>query len=191
MLIHEANKYFQAGAYETAVNRYEHLLQKEPLNHLYWQRFARLSPLLSTNLKKPAKAYRQAVTLDSTDIHSYWNGAVAFSKINNQLLAKLYLREALNLDPSLRPINILARAKFAQIQKRRDILGSRREEMSKKKSNNSIYRKDGKLKNSFYEKELARLQEELVRLQYWVKEQGLRVVILFEGRDAAGKGWRH
>lgn len=52
----------------------------------------------------------------------------------------------------------------------------------------SIYKKDGKLKNSFYEKELARLQEELVRLQYWVKGQGLRVVILFEGRDAAGKG---
>ena len=60
--------------------------------------------------------------------------------------------------------------------------------MSKKKNNSSIYRKDGKLKTVFYEKELARLQEELVRLQYWVKEQGLRVVILFEGRDAAGKG---
>ncbi len=59
--------------------------------------------------------------------------------------------------------------------------------MSEKKEN-TIYRKDGKLKNTFYEKELARLQEELVRLQYWVKEQGLRVVILFEGRDAAGKG---
>jgi len=39
-----------------------------------------------------------------------------------------------------------------------------------------------------YEKELARLQIELVKLQYWVKEQGLRVLILFEGRDAAGKG---
>jgi polyphosphate kinase len=35
---------------------------------------------------------------------------------------------------------------------------------------------------------LANLQEELVKLQYWVKENGLRVVILFEGRDAAGKG---
>lgn len=46
----------------------------------------------------------------------------------------------------------------------------------------------GKLKTSFYEKELARIQEELVKLQYWVKEKGLRMVILFEGRDAAGKG---
>jgi len=45
-----------------------------------------------------------------------------------------------------------------------------------------------KLKRSVYEEELAKLQEELVKLQYWVKHQGLRVVILFEGRDAAGKG---
>ncbi|MCP4357456.1 MAG: polyphosphate kinase 2 [Chloroflexi bacterium] len=48
--------------------------------------------------------------------------------------------------------------------------------------------KKGKLKRTFYEKELVRLQEELVQLQFWVKEKGLRVVILFEGRDAAGKG---
>ena len=39
-----------------------------------------------------------------------------------------------------------------------------------------------------YEKELARLQIELVKLQEWVKTQGLKVVVLFEGRDAAGKG---
>ena len=40
----------------------------------------------------------------------------------------------------------------------------------------------------FYEKELARLQFELVKLQYWIVHKGLKVVILFEGRDAAGKG---
>lgn len=39
-----------------------------------------------------------------------------------------------------------------------------------------------------YEKELRRLQVELVKLQEWVKHEGLRVVVLFEGRDAAGKG---
>jgi polyphosphate kinase 2 len=39
-----------------------------------------------------------------------------------------------------------------------------------------------------YEKELIRLQVELVKLQGWIKEQGLRVVVVFEGRDAAGKG---
>lgn len=50
------------------------------------------------------------------------------------------------------------------------------------------FKSNGKLKTEFYEKELARLQEKLVKLQYWVKERGLRVVILFEGRDAAGKG---
>jgi len=39
-----------------------------------------------------------------------------------------------------------------------------------------------------YEKELARLQVELVRLQEWVVQKGLKVVVLFEGRDTAGKG---
>jgi polyphosphate kinase len=43
-------------------------------------------------------------------------------------------------------------------------------------------------RNKAYEKELARLQVEISRLQAWVKESGARVVILFEGRDAAGKG---
>lgn len=50
------------------------------------------------------------------------------------------------------------------------------------------YKKSGKLRNEFYESELVRLQEELVKLQYWIKEKGLRVIIVFEGRDAAGKG---
>jgi polyphosphate kinase 2 len=45
-----------------------------------------------------------------------------------------------------------------------------------------------KLKRKDYEKELRRLQAELCLLQEWVKEKGLRVVIVFEGRDGAGKG---
>ena len=49
-------------------------------------------------------------------------------------------------------------------------------------------RKDGRLKRKEYEKELTRLQEELCKLQDWVKYKGLRVIIVFEGRDAAGKG---
>lgn len=45
-----------------------------------------------------------------------------------------------------------------------------------------------KLDPDFYDKELARLQVELVKMQYWVKHAGLKIVIIFEGRDAAGKG---
>jgi polyphosphate kinase 2 len=48
--------------------------------------------------------------------------------------------------------------------------------------------KKGKLKRSFYEEELTRLQVELAKLQSWIRVQGLRVVVIFEGRDAAGKG---
>ena len=44
------------------------------------------------------------------------------------------------------------------------------------------------LSKAEYEKELARLQVELVRLQDWIVQEGLRVVVLFEGRDTAGKG---
>lgn len=48
--------------------------------------------------------------------------------------------------------------------------------------------KSKKIKNKDYEKELAKLQIELVKLQEWIKHDGLRVVVIFEGRDAAGKG---
>jgi polyphosphate kinase 2 len=45
-----------------------------------------------------------------------------------------------------------------------------------------------KLKRKDYEKQLRKLQVELCRLQEWVKYKGLRIIIIFEGRDAAGKG---
>jgi polyphosphate kinase 2 len=45
-----------------------------------------------------------------------------------------------------------------------------------------------KMKRKAYEKEMHKLQVELCRLQDWVKETGERIIILFEGRDAAGKG---
>ena len=45
-----------------------------------------------------------------------------------------------------------------------------------------------RLKRGLYEAELVRLQAELVTMQEWVKREGERVVLVFEGRDAAGKG---
>jgi polyphosphate kinase 2 (PPK2 family) len=44
------------------------------------------------------------------------------------------------------------------------------------------------LSGKAYDKELARLQEELVALQEWIKQTGRRLVVVFEGRDTAGKG---
>jgi polyphosphate kinase 2 len=46
----------------------------------------------------------------------------------------------------------------------------------------------GKLKRKQYDKELERLHVELVKLQEWVKHKGLKVCVVFEGRDGAGKG---
>lgn len=50
------------------------------------------------------------------------------------------------------------------------------------------YRRNGKLKAIVYEAEMARLQEQLVMLQHWVQTQGLKVLVIFEGRGSAGKG---
>lgn len=70
--------------------------------------------------------------------------------------------------------------------------------MSKKKSakNSKKIKTDSPKENSrnkslekkFYYKELSKLQIELVKLQNWIKEKELKVVVIFEGRDAAGKG---
>lgn len=61
-------------------------------------------------------------------------------------------------------------------------------EDKKKKHTPPESNKSGKLNKKFYFNELDRLQLELVKLHEWVKKEGLKVVILFEGRDAAGKG---
>ena len=55
-------------------------------------------------------------------------------------------------------------------------------------SSSSSYTKKGKLKAAAYDVEMERLQEQLVLLQYWIQTQGLRVLVIFEGRGSAGKG---
>ena len=63
--------------------------------------------------------------------------------------------------------------------------------MPKKRAKNRVTAKDEpkqRMSKKEFEKELERLQVELCRLQEWVKHKGLRVVVVFEGRDAAGKG---
>ncbi|HCX86160.1 MAG TPA: polyphosphate kinase 2 [Micrococcales bacterium] len=59
---------------------------------------------------------------------------------------------------------------------------------SEKRDDKPAKRKAAKIPNAIYEAELFRLQTELVKLQEWVKLNGERVVVIFEGRDAAGKG---
>ncbi len=52
----------------------------------------------------------------------------------------------------------------------------------------AVLPKKPKLKKAYYEKAMADFQVELVKLQKWIQTQGLKVVVIFEGRDAAGKG---
>ncbi len=56
------------------------------------------------------------------------------------------------------------------------------------KANTDETRRNSKMKRKAYEKQLRKLQVELCRLQEWVKHKGVRAIIIFEGRDAAGKG---
>ena len=64
--------------------------------------------------------------------------------------------------------------------------GDRKANMRATSRDEQAHRKN--LRKKHYMRELASLQEELVKLQYWVKEKGLKIAIVFEGRDAAGKG---
>jgi polyphosphate kinase len=50
------------------------------------------------------------------------------------------------------------------------------------------YRPDGRITDEYYDSELLKLQMQLVDLQEWIKQHGLRIAVIFEGRDAAGKG---
>ena len=59
---------------------------------------------------------------------------------------------------------------------------------NKNKANKTSHEHKAKLSRKEYETELFKLHAELVKLQHWVKEKGLKIVVIFEGRDAAGKG---
>lgn len=62
------------------------------------------------------------------------------------------------------------------------------EQISDFSHSKTVYDEHGHIEKKFYLRELTKLQLELVKMQYWVKQQGLKLVIIFEGRDAAGKG---
>jgi polyphosphate kinase len=67
-------------------------------------------------------------------------------------------------------------------------LSDRRESMDCGTDRRKVISMDARLPKKLYERELLKLQEELVKMEDWVQARGLRVVVIFEGRDAAGKG---
>ena len=88
-------------------------------------------------------------------------------------------------------ISFLSEVKFARCLKnaKERIMDTKKDKSKKKKAKEkSTPNCPDTLDRKFYEKELRRLQVELVKLQAWIKHKGLRVVVVFEGRDAAGKG---
>ena len=67
-------------------------------------------------------------------------------------------------------------------------MGKNERRDSESKEDSKRARKNGKLKRKHYEAKLDQLHMELVKMQYWIKATGKKLVILVEGRDAAGKG---
>jgi len=68
------------------------------------------------------------------------------------------------------------------------IMKKEKEKKGKRNSEELPENNSNRIPKKVYEQELAKLQIELVKLQEWVKHEGLKVVVIFEGRDAAGKG---
>lgn len=77
------------------------------------------------------------------------------------------------------------KANEAEIQSVKTMTGTRD---GKDPLGEDVRKKPKKMNRKAYEQELAKLQVELVKLQEWIKHKGLKVVVIFEGRDAAGKG---
>ncbi len=65
---------------------------------------------------------------------------------------------------------------------------SKKDKNSRRTESGADGAKSKRLDRETYDRELERLQGELVKLQFWLKESGARIVVVFEGRDAAGKG---
>src|SRR4051794_25741135 len=91
---------------------------------------------------------------------------------------------------SLRVVRVRHRARRTGLSpsRRRSILRIMAGARGSKSSVEEAPRSSGKVDVEYYEKELARLQVELVKQQEYIRAKGLRVVVVFEGRDAAGKG---
>lgn len=66
--------------------------------------------------------------------------------------------------------------------------GADDEPVGKQARDPADYTAQGKLRSTIYEREIELLQERLVMLQYWIQQQGLKVLVIFEGRGSAGKG---
>ncbi len=65
---------------------------------------------------------------------------------------------------------------------------AKKKSKAKKKIDDANHAHKSKLSRKEYEAKLFKLHAELVKLQHWVKEKGHKIVVIFEGRDAAGKG---
>ena len=85
----------------------------------------------------------------------------------------------------------MAKNKKAKKAKKEEVEAAEPAELAQDGKEPAKAKGSGKLKKMSakeYEKELAKLQVELVKLQEWIKLKGLKVVVIFEGRDTAGKG---
>jgi polyphosphate kinase 2 len=74
------------------------------------------------------------------------------------------------------------------VNEREEIVSKKQQKGEAQASGDIPHERRKELDKDFYQEELKKLQIELVKLQEWIRDKGLKVVVIFEGRDAAGKG---
>lgn len=89
----------------------------------------------------------------------------------------------------IKPRDLNRMPEFCIFQRARRVVGmAKKKSRNKKRTKKSSHETGGRLSKKEYAAELFKLHAELVNLQHWIKAKGLKIVVVFEGRDAAGKG---
>jgi len=101
MLIQQGQALFAGGNMEKAISLYKQVTAIDRYQWQAWQQLG-LCHLQLGNFQEATTAFRDAVTLNNHDVTSFYNGAIAFSQMGNRIIARVYLKEALALQPELK-----------------------------------------------------------------------------------------
>lgn len=96
--ISQAHVHFKSGNHAAAIKLYEQGLNTEKYAGLAWNRLGQCYLQLGA-YEVAAKAFREAVTINAEDADAYYHGAIAYSQLSNRLMTRVYLQEALSLQP--------------------------------------------------------------------------------------------
>lgn len=100
-LVARGHHYADAGNVAGAIKLYEQALTADRYQWLVWQQLG-MCHLQLGNYQDAAESFREAITLNIEDVDSFYNGAVAYSQVGDKLKTRVYLQEALTLQPEMK-----------------------------------------------------------------------------------------